>query len=229
MTPHGVGSMTLQGMSTEFSEFVGEAELATLPHRLRVAWAASVYEPVLARYSPYFHQHYFQQDALEMAWRYAEGGPVDETERTALLARLEDVLPDAEDENYGKNAVFPGLILVADIDGKNPQDSLVIVDNAAVMFGDHQIYRHGKCSLNSGVPYERHAEASRPVYRYARTLYELAAARPDSPITRGMFPVSLEIPDRVHGLSPMNDKKARFPPPPHEVEFILIQGWAVRA
>ena len=212
-------------MRYSFTDFVEGSDAARLAVRLRVAWAAAVYEQVLALYSPYFRKRFLQEDALEMAWGYAVEGVVLPLERVALLERMEAMISTAEVEDYGKNAMFPGMLLLTDIGIDQPEDSVAAVGNAAVMFAAHCLYRQRVGSFDPALPHEYKAELSMPVYRLARAAYEEAQRAPDRPIERGMFShLHLEVPTQL--LAKACSPRIRSQPPPHETEFIRQQGWA---
>jgi hypothetical protein len=191
--------------------------------QLRVGWASTVGGAVLSLYSPYFRKRFLQQDALELAWKCATAGEVNRAECIDLLEQLEELKPDAEDENYGRHAVLPGMLLLTEILGSE-QDSVPAVNNAALLFAAHHIYRRGIGSFDPVIPREYEAELEVVCHRYAREVFNSAKSRPEQPVERDMFS-SIRLSAEIPSLDARLIDRATTKPPPHETEFIREQRW----
>lgn len=206
-------------MTTRLRDLVEWSKGPPLPQRLRVAWAASVCEKVVGLYSPYFRRRFLQEEALDTAWRFAAGGERAAGPTSALLGRMEELIPRAEDEDYGHNAVLTGMLLLTDLLHDRPADGPASIGNAAVMFGAHHLYRQGVGGFDTVVTQDYDVELQLPVYRLARVLRDELRLHGARPIERGMFR-SFELQDPARELDARALARATTRPPPREEEYL---------
>src|SRR5206468_1007103 len=107
---------TSDGFGDELDLVPLPTEIATLPLRLRIAWACSVMEHLIPLFSSYAISKFRLSEAVEFAWRFALSGKASTRTRRSLISGIEELEDDAEDERYGIEILLAGSMLLSEIE-----------------------------------------------------------------------------------------------------------------
>jgi hypothetical protein len=197
------------------------AEALQLPHRLRVAWVASVVERVVNFYSPHARARYLFPDVLEFAWSFAEGAEHDEESWLKVACPLEKVINRGKRARDGYNDRFrtAGMCVLNEISDNNGLGAPVGTVDAATAFAAWQLYRQGVSDSDLAIPSDYFRAYIKEALWFARDVFELAKASRRRRVRRDMFrQVALDL-----SSSPLSEEvlaRVKVRPPAPEVAFL---------
>jgi hypothetical protein len=170
-------------------DYVELKEIVQLDRPLRIAWVTALHEKVLRLYSPHFRSHYLQDEVVAAAWAFALGSPTRRMERKKLIKSLDYLIGEAEEKNYGSDALTPAICLLSEIDSGDGRECRSAIDYDSVLFEAHQCQRQGVVPFDPALPYDRVSDYADPVYELARESYDHAKLHRGDAVRRDLFDV----------------------------------------
>jgi hypothetical protein len=203
---------TINFFGSEDEQLVWSEELAQLPPRIQLAWAAECLDRLLPCLPPAFLKRHPMAQYVEIAWDVALGASfeIDELERILEpTARMTEIFGQSEptdqsglwllEENYTIDHSYAAAwVLVALVEDWNPDRFMMAAESASVIYRLYQFHRQAIFNENPwsrGLPdtpeNRQHLRCYRinvrnQFYIFSRRLYEFAMDFQGEPF-RGMF------------------------------------------
>ena len=168
-------------------DYVELKDIVQLDRPLRIAWATALHEKILRLYAPHFRSHYLQDEVVAAAWAFALGSPTRRMERKKLIKSLDYLIGEAEEKNYGSDALTPAICILSEIDSGDGRECRSAIDYDSVLFEAHQCHRQGVVPFDPVLPDRVISDYADPAYRLARDTYDHAKLHRGRPVQRDLF------------------------------------------
>jgi hypothetical protein len=172
---------------------------------------------VLQLYSKYFREKYHQDEALSLAWSFVGGNPVSVIQKSPISQQVTALVREADEEGYSVQQIGMATELLDEILHHDGKCAFVAVENAAVSFAFHRLYKVGLAPDDPRLSVKFIDTLQGPVWELAKETLEFAKALKNRPIGRDIF-AQFSL-----GVQPADTSKLQKPrgsiprPPVHEV------------